>query len=845
MNTEWENVYFLSHVNIKNIIGKELINNDNVAVMELVKNSYDAGAKKVTVEFKNLKSQDRNNHEIIIADDGIGMSKEDILHKWLNLAYSIKRVQNAQNNRLQAGNKGIGRFSCDRLGKKLDIYTKKDDKAYHLRIDWEDFENVQDYNVQINQIPMKLKEVSDDEIYQDTIYNIGKNGTIIQISYLRTRWIKFNENSLFNEVLNYQKFVSLKSALEKLINKSQVESDNFKIFLKVQEIDDKGEGSYDKKINGEIENKFFEKLDFDTTYIHSAISDDGEYIITKLKDRNKIIFQTIEKNKEFPDLKSVKIILMHLNPYGKAYFRKQMGVRSVDFGSIYLFINGFRIPPYGESDNDSFGIEMRKGQGQRRYLGGREIIGRIEIEDRDEQYSVISSREGIVQNEAFRQLIHKSTKSRIDQTKNNGFFYKTLKRLEKYVVDGLKWDSVPRSMTETTIKEMIEQKNWKENKEIYLIGRDEKLNNISKNIFKIMSIDSAYIVDLDINDEVLSHLIEKDTLKTQKNITQFLKDFSKVPSHAVNEQTKQFVKKIVKNIGDETLLKKVDFILDNKVNKIDILLNKEETYNQLDKKIRILESEQKNLKKELQQTQEEKEILKKQNGQIEQQVTYLKSITTKDIKELVAFQHHIGLYAKTAKNFTLDTMDLIKSGEYSNNECLKNLQEVILELEKIKIISKYITRDDFLSTAKKVKTDLVEFIFNYIKSIYELTTNKEFNIEITTNSIVHVCKFEPIKINIIIDNLLSNSKKEQIDAKNVIITFFEEDNNLFMEYIDDGKGINSSIIDENSIFEMGVTTTDGSGLGLYHIKELLAEMKSEISVEKQSKGIKFIIRFKI
>lgn len=162
MNTEWENVYFLSHVNIKNIIGKELINNDNVAVMELVKNSYDAGAKEVIVEFKNLKSKDRKNHEIIIADDGIGMSKEDILHKWLNLAYSIKRVQNAQNNRLQAGNKGIGRFSCDRLGKKLDIYTKKDDKAYHLRIDWEDFENVQDYNVQINQIPMKLKEVSDD-----------------------------------------------------------------------------------------------------------------------------------------------------------------------------------------------------------------------------------------------------------------------------------------------------------------------------------------------------------------------------------------------------------------------------------------------------------------------------------------------------------------------------------------------------------------------------------------------------------------------------------------------------------------------------------------------------------
>ena len=167
MANEWENVYFLSHVNIKNIIGKELINDDNVAVMELVKNSYDAGAKTVTVEFKKLK-EDRQNHELLIVDDGNGMSKEDILYKWLNLAYSIKRVQNAQNNRLQAGNKGIGRFSCDRLGKKLDIYTKKDSEIYQLQINWEDFENITDYNVQINQIPMKLRNVTNNEIRQET-----------------------------------------------------------------------------------------------------------------------------------------------------------------------------------------------------------------------------------------------------------------------------------------------------------------------------------------------------------------------------------------------------------------------------------------------------------------------------------------------------------------------------------------------------------------------------------------------------------------------------------------------------------------------------------------------------
>lgn len=836
ITTEWKNVYFHSHVNIKNIIGKELINDDNVAVMELVKNSYDAGAKTVHVEFRNLKNENINN-ELFIVDDGNGMSKEDILQKWLNLAYSIKRVQNTQNNRLQAGNKGIGRFSCDRLGKNLDIYTKKDQKIYHLKIDWEDFENHEDYSVEINQIPMKLREISLDEVFQETSYNLVSKGTIIKISNLRDKWIEFNNQSLFNEVLNYQKFISLKSSLEKLINKSQVESYNFKIFLKVADINDTKETSYNKKINGEIENKFFEKLDFDTTYIHSAISDDGKYIITKLKDRDNTIFKTIEKNIEFPDLKSVKIILMYLNPYGKVYFEKQMGVRGVEFGSVYLFINGFRIPPYGDADNDSFGLEGRKGQGQRRYLGGRDIVGRIEIEDRNEQYSIISSREGVVQNESFLQLIHKSTKSTKSQIKNNGFFYKTLKRLEKYVVEGLKWDSVPKYMTEAKIKEQINSKIWNKN-EIYVIDRSEKLTNISKNIFQIMNIDFNDIVDLSINENILKYLLEENPLNTQKNLTQFLKEFAKVPNHATDEKTRLFIKKIFKKTGDKVLLDKVSFILNKKLDEINILIDKNESYSQLDRKIKILESEHEVLKKELASVKFQKE-------KVEQEVTFLKSVTSKDVKELVAFQHHIGLYATTAKNFTLDSIDLLIAELDLNKDTLKKLQKVILELDKIKMISKYVTRENFLDAAKKVKANIVEFIFNYIKSIYEITTNKELKIEVNTNDVVHICKFEPIKISIIIDNLLSNSKKEQINAKHVKITFYKEDNDLLIEYIDDGKGLNSSIINENSIFEMGFTTTTGSGLGLYHIKELLKEMKSDISVERQNQGIKFLIRFKI
>ena len=92
---------------IKSLIGKELITNDYVAVFELVKNSFDAKATNISVYF------DLSKQSITIKDDGVGMSLDDIENRWLFIGFSEKR-----NNRndLLSGNKGIGRFSCDRLG---------------------------------------------------------------------------------------------------------------------------------------------------------------------------------------------------------------------------------------------------------------------------------------------------------------------------------------------------------------------------------------------------------------------------------------------------------------------------------------------------------------------------------------------------------------------------------------------------------------------------------------------------------------------------------------------------------------------------------------------------------
>jgi HSP90 family molecular chaperone len=144
-----EQLHFKTNVQIKSIIGKDLINDDNIAILELVKNSFDADAKRVDISFCNLKQNDDSYVEgysektsrLIIQDDGVGMSLADIRDKWLNIAYSEKKANNRQYNRMMAGAKGVGRFSCDRLGKYLNLYSKKSGEEYVvLRIDWEKFE---------------------------------------------------------------------------------------------------------------------------------------------------------------------------------------------------------------------------------------------------------------------------------------------------------------------------------------------------------------------------------------------------------------------------------------------------------------------------------------------------------------------------------------------------------------------------------------------------------------------------------------------------------------------------------------------------------------------------------
>ena len=169
-----EKLHFKTNVQIKSIIGKDLINDDNIAILELVKNSFDADAKRVDISFCNLKSNDdkgndtfsENTSRLFIRDDGVGMDLTDITDKWLNIAYSEKKSRSRQFNRMMAGAKGVGRFSCDRLGQFLRLYAKKNGKqCLVLNIDWRKFE-IDDKTKEIQSVDISYELIDDNSLAQ-------------------------------------------------------------------------------------------------------------------------------------------------------------------------------------------------------------------------------------------------------------------------------------------------------------------------------------------------------------------------------------------------------------------------------------------------------------------------------------------------------------------------------------------------------------------------------------------------------------------------------------------------------------------------------------------------------
>jgi signal transduction histidine kinase len=771
-------LHFKTNTLLKDLVGKDLINDDNIAVIELVKNAYDAGSRSVTVRFEALsgKGVSTSASRLILSDRGRGMSEEDITDKWLNIAYSDKKNAVREHGNFYAGNKGIGRFSCDRLGQSLDLVThKRGADILHLRIHWPDFETVGKKDLTIQQVGMELRTTDKKDAAALVGEPLGASGTVLVISSLRSSW-------------NRERLVDLKRRLERFINPNQLFSaPSFAIELQVPDLmADEVDLPETEQVNGQIQNQIFSRLEFEATYIEVSIDSDGAEMMTVLFHEGEEVFRLTEKNSF--GLRNLKAVLYYLNPYKKAYFKRQTGVRSIDFGSVFLFLNGFRVAPYGDRGDDWLGFDSRQGQGRARYLGSRDLIGRIEITDTQDLFTPISSREGLKNTPSFIELRER-------------FALDVIRRLERFVVDGLSWDSIPDSLRDSVRTE--EGLDWTNTAEEYSESRDKKRRRIALSIMGFVGSNPEKTVSFWFNPSLLQDLADQKA-----------------------DDIKNLLAKV-----DSFHSSQVEPGLRNGINKLKRIIRDREA------EVNEARNDVANLQVTVANQAQKMNLLRQESQSFKEQTLFMQSVTSLDTKSLIAYHHEIALNANIINNYLSKCFKIAKDNQHGT-QMMNALEKIGLANKRVLAIAQFATKANFKSASQKELTDIPTFVQQYIENVARdfIASGIRLDVENKVKQSFAI-KLRRIELSILIDNIISNASKAQARLVEVAISLPAE-NTVRLSFIDDGRGLASSIENPDQIFSLGVTTTSGSGLGLFHAKEIVTALGGSIAaIPHKPKGL--------
>ncbi|MDP2159764.1 MAG: ATP-binding protein [Flavobacterium sp.] len=737
---------------LKNIIGRDLITDEYIAIFELVKNSFDAHATDVEIVFENIFSE---NGKIIVMDNGKGMNKDDLLNKWLFVAYSAKKegtedidYRDKIGNRIYyAGAKGIGRFSCDKLGTNLRLVSRKDEpnsKIEQIQVDWTKFEeNAKEEFVNIS--------VAHDELENNP--SKFEAGTYLEITGLRpdARW-------------DAHKIIRLKHSLSKLINPFEPNDNRkFKINVVANEFRKQDESQTNPywKINGFVVNNLLSILKNKTTHILSEISDDGQTISTELSTNGIWLYKIVERNNDYRLLSNVLVELYHLDKRARYNFTRSMGVRAHDYGSVFLYKNNIRIYPYGEPGEDSFSLDTRQQRKIGSYVGTRELIGRVEISGNNDEFKETTSRgDGLVKNESYFQLQSYLINSVISKLEN----YVT--KFLKFGIDIKKFDSAESNL-EGVVK--------------YLSG-----------------VSNSNIISIDFNSNILE--IIGVNQEQNKSAIAILNSIENIAIESGNNQLLENVKEIRQRLEEAVTTAEIA----------------EEEIKEKDKII----------------TEKNSENL------------FLKSVKSQDLDEIVSFMHSVGISSDIIDKYVNGLYKRINRGEkISNDELAKKLREISLENRKILAVSQFATKANFKLYSEEIEIDIIEFIDEYVRNILSRIRSEDITIEsVNDKQLKFIASFRPIEITIIIDNFVSNSVRAK--AKSFLIKYEINNDELTISFEDDGIGIPDNSL--KNIFDIGYTTTTGSGLGLFHVNSIVSKtenMSLEIN-NKTNKGVTFILKIK-
>lgn len=387
-------------------IGEELISNDIVAIIELVKNSYDANASIVVLEFLGevgaIEVKKQKNKTIVsrfikkegasisITDDGYGMSLDVIENAWMQPATNFKKDPSNKNLfRRFTGEKGIGRFASAKLADQLHIITKKlYENEIVVSFDWTQFSND---SVFLNEIKIdwfeRLPEL------------IKNSGTSLILREIASTW-------------DEDKIRELRVSLSRLLSPITPVED-FLIELKLPKGMEDFEGLIERPdtinkpdylIKGTVSAtgiptlKYFSKKTRKEEDITNSIKD------FFLKNPVKRSSQAGEFSFEFRvwnrENESLKLLASEIDrPI------KNVKADLDELSGISIYRDNFRVLPYGNKNNDWLRLDKRRVNNPTMRLSNNQIIGYISIGlDSNPKLKDQSNREGLVDNQSFEDL---------------------------------------------------------------------------------------------------------------------------------------------------------------------------------------------------------------------------------------------------------------------------------------------------------------------------------------------------------------------------------------------------------------------------------------------------------
>jgi signal transduction histidine kinase len=388
--------------------GDELISSETVAVIELVKNSYDADANRVLVRFTGPLEVGAGGIDVI--DDGHGMSTETVTTVWMEpatLFRAVERRSEVQGRRV-LGEKGIGRFAASRLANRLLLVTRRPEAEFETTalFDWSQFDDEDSY---LSDVEVLWEETEPQELtpdgalgaLSDEADEADKNphGTLLHMEGLRTDWDR-------------EKVLTLNRALSRLISPFASGDGqgphNFHISVEVP-----GELS---DLSGEIGP--VEALQNPEYLLRGTVAADGTFEFTvrigRKNEEEKVSGVLKPGDRRAPTCGPLDLELRVWDREADAIraiaSEQGLGVRDFrreldEFSGVSIYRDGFRVFPYGERGDDWLGLDPRRVNQPTRRISNNQIAGYVSIShEENPELRDQTNREGLMQNRAYEDL---------------------------------------------------------------------------------------------------------------------------------------------------------------------------------------------------------------------------------------------------------------------------------------------------------------------------------------------------------------------------------------------------------------------------------------------------------